>query len=220
MKMDESAGADLLADQAYLRLRALLHEGAVAAGAFLTMPGLTETLGFPLAATREAVKRADARGLVRVLPKRGVLVMDARPETMRACLDMRAALDAEGARRLVAAGVPDLSALRQTHEAMLEAARAGATSGLTRQAQRVDLSLHDLLSQGLGNPLLGDAYGVNRDRIAVIQNTRPFLADRIASAMAEHLAIIAALEAGDAEAATAAIAEHYRQTLRWWGVET
>jgi DNA-binding GntR family transcriptional regulator len=36
--------------------------------------------------------------------------------------------------------------------------------------------------------------------------------------MREHLAIIDALERGDAEAAVAAIAEHYRTTLRWWGI--
>ena len=51
---------------------------------------------------------------------------------------------------------------------------------------------------------------MNRDRIAVIQNTRAFLPDRIVPAMREHLAIIEALERRDAEAAVAAIALHYR----------
>ena len=59
---------------------------------------------------------------------------------------------------------------------------------------------------------------MNRDRIAVIQNTRAFLPDRIVPAMREHLAIIDAVERRDAEAAVAAIAEHYRTTLRWWGI--
>ena len=52
----------------------------------------------------------------------------------------------------------------------------------------------------------------------MIQNTRPFLPDRIVPAMREHLAIIDALEARDAEATVAAIAEHHRITLRWWGI--
>ena len=52
----------------------------------------------------------------------------------------------------------------------------------------------------------------------MIQNTRPFLPDRIVPAMREHLAIIDAVERRDAEAAVAAIAEHYRTTLRWWGI--
>ena len=68
------------------------------------------------------------------------------------------------------------------------------------------------------NPLAAEAYRVNRDRIAVIQNIRPFLPDRIVPAMREHLAIIEALERRDAEAAVAAIAVHFRLTLRWWGI--
>ena len=59
---------------------------------------------------------------------------------------------------------------------------------------------------------------MNRDRIAVVQNTRPFLPDRIVPAMQEHLAIIEALERRDAEAAVEAIGIHYRSTLRWWGI--
>jgi len=92
------------------------------------------------------------------------------------------------------------------------------TAELPGRAIETDLSLHDALSGWLGNPLAAEAYRVNRDRIAVIQNTRPFLPDRIVPAMREHLAIIGALERRDAEAAVAAIAEHYRITLRWWGI--
>ena len=93
-----------MADQAYDRLIAALHDGRLAAGQFVSMPGLVELIDLPLAATREAVKRADVNGLVRVLPKRGVLVMEASAEVTRDCMDLRAMLDAEGARRLVAAG--------------------------------------------------------------------------------------------------------------------
>ncbi len=71
---------------------------------------------------------------------------------------------------------------------------------------------------GLDNPLVAETYRVNRDRIAVIQNTRPFLPDRIVPAMREHLAIIDALERRDAEATVAAIDAHYSMTLRWWGI--
>ncbi|RJL08231.1 GntR family transcriptional regulator [Paracoccus siganidrum] len=220
MRAEDGNGADLLADQAYGRLVALLRDGTLRAGEFVTMPGLTGATGLSIAAMREAVKRADSRGLLRILPKRGVLVMDAGPETTRDCLDMRMALDCEGARRLIARGVPDLAELRDAHEATLAAARGARAPDLTRRAQRVDLSLHDALAAGLAdNRMLAEAYATNRDRIAIIQNTRPFLADRIVSAMEEHLVILGALERGDAQAAVAAIREHYRQTLRWWGVE-
>lgn len=223
-----AGGEALLADQAHDRLIAALHDGRLAAGQFVSMPGLVELLDLPIAATREAVKRADVNGLVRVLPKRGVLVMDASPTVTRDCMDLRAILDAEGARRLVdrlvrgEAALP-LAELRANHLAMIAATERALAEGtmspdLPARAIATDLTLHDALAGGLDSPLAAAAYAVNRDRIAVIQNTRPFLPDRIVPAMREHLAIIDALERRDADAAVAGIAEHYRTTLRWWGI--
>jgi DNA-binding GntR family transcriptional regulator len=213
-------GASLQADRAYDRLVAMLRSGELSSGRFLSMPALVELTGFPLSATREAVKRAESRGLVSVLPKRGVEVMRAEPKLTRDCLDLRAILDQEGARRLIARGADlRLDELRAAHDAVLAAARLSLTADLPKWAMATDLSLHDALSAGLGNPLAAEAYAINRDKIAVIQNTRPFVADRVISAMEEHLVIIDALAARDAEAAAQAIRHHYRTTLRWWGVE-
>lgn len=219
MGREASEGETLMADQAYGRLIARLCDGALAAGSFVSMPGLVELLDLPLAATREAVKRAGVEGLVQVLPKRGVLVMDASAEATRHCIDFRAVLDMEAARRLVAAGVAlPLTALRASHEALIEEAERRMTPDLPRRAILTDLSLHDALAQGLDNPLAAEAYRVNRNRVAVIQNTRPFLPDRIVPAMQEHLAIIDALGRRDAEATVEAIRAHCRTTLRWWGI--
>ena len=72
-----------MADRAYDRLVAILRDGGLASGQFVSMPGLVDMLDLPIAATREAVKRATVGGLVEVLPKRGVLVMEASPAVTR-----------------------------------------------------------------------------------------------------------------------------------------
>lgn len=219
MNRELPVGETLMADQAYERLVVHLRRGTLAAGQFVSMPGLVDLLDLPLAATREAVKRGEVRGLVRVLPKRGVMVMSADRAMTRDCMDMRAMLDQEGARRLIAAGSElPLSALRRSHLELIEDVHRAITADLPDRAVATDLSLHDALSTGLDNALAAEAYQANRDRIAVVQNTRPFLPDRIVSAMNEHLAIIEALERGDAEEAVAAIARHHQMTLRWWGI--
>ncbi len=219
MNRELASGESLMADRAYHGLIAALRDGRLASGQFVSMPGLVELLDLPLAATREAVKRADVSGLVRVLPKRGVLVMDASPAVTRDCIDLRAMLDAEGARRLVAeARAMPLAELRASHETLIDDALNRMTPELPRRAVLTDLTLHDALAAGLSNPIAAEVYAVNRDRIAVVQNTRPFLPDRIVPAMQEHLAIIEALDRRDAEAAVDAIRVHYRSTLRWWGI--
>lgn len=219
MRDTEANTGETLTERAHAALIAALRAGRIASGQFVTMPALVDLLDLPLAATREAVKRAEAHGLVVVLPKRGVMVMTADPDMTRHCMDLRAMLDQEGARRLIDSGADmPLAALRASHEALIAAATAEMTPDLPERAIATDLSLHDAVSAGLGNPLAREAYRTNRDRIAIIQNTRPFLPDRIIPAMREHLDIIAALELGDAEAAAGAVRFHYRMTLRWWGI--
>ncbi|MBV7392917.1 GntR family transcriptional regulator [Mameliella sediminis] len=211
--------AELQADKAHQELIRHLREGRLRSGAFMSMPMLVDQLAMPIAAVREAVKRAEAAGLVTILPKRGLAIMEADPERTRECLELRAIFDAEGARRLIDASQPlPLGALRDSHEAMCERARAGVTPEVQRRAIETDLSLHDMLARGIGLQLAEGLYEDNRNRVAIIQNMRPFLADRIIPAMQEHLEIISALETRDADRAVTAIRLHLVNTLRWWGI--
>lgn len=217
--MNRSQESSRLDDKAQNALWEALRTGKLREGQFLSMPQLVDLLDCPIAAIRDAVKQGSALGLLTTLPKRGVQVMEARPETIRECLDLRMVLDQEGARRRIAGGaISGLAELRARHEEMRDAARTATASGLPPRAIAIDLSLHDFLAEGLGNSLLAAAYAANRMRIAIIQNARPFLENRIVSAMEEHLAIIDAVEGLDMAAATGAIRYHYEQTLRWWGV--
>jgi len=217
--MNQFTESTLSADKAQRALWAALKSGELRDGQFLSMSQLVRILGCPIAAIREAVKQASAIGLVTTLPKRGVQVMEARPDTIRDCLDFRMVLDQAGARRRIANDtLPGLDALRAEHEEMQQLAREDSGNTLPSRAIKVDLSLHNYLADGLGNPQLSAVYDANRMRIAIIQNARPFLQDRIGSAMDEHLAIIDALEARDVDAVVQAIRHHCKQTQRWWGV--
>lgn len=209
------------AEQAYQALLDHLRQGRLASGMFLSMPLLVAQLGFPLAATREAVKRAEAAALVSILPKRGLMVMRADAATTRDCMELRAMLDIHGAQGLLARGESlPLAALRRAHEALRdEAAALPPGSTVQRRAIETDLSLHDLLATGLDGPLLPRLYADNRNRIAVIQTQRPFLTDRIVPAMTEHLAILTALEARDMTAVQQSLWDHLTHTLRWWGID-
>jgi DNA-binding GntR family transcriptional regulator len=138
-----------MGDKAYDRLIANLREGSLAAGEFVSISGLVELLDLPLAATREAVKQAEASGLLRVVSKRGVLVMDASPKVTRDCMNLRMMLDAEGARRLIAAKAElPLAELRAVRLSLIEDAEWALTPELPRWAVLTDLSLHDALSAG------------------------------------------------------------------------
>lgn len=211
---------DTLNARAQAALIGALLQGALRAGQFLSMPQLVEILGLPLAAVREAVRHAASSGWLDIMPKRGVQILEATPEAIRDSLDLRMVLDQEGARRRILdqEALKSLPALREAHVQMLAAAHGDATPQLSRNAIRVDLSLHDFMAGGLNNPLLRTAYDANRVRIAIIQQVRPFVQERILTAMQEHLAIIDALQAGKVSDAVSAIAFHNERTQHWWGV--
>ncbi|WP_233253306.1 GntR family transcriptional regulator [Paracoccus binzhouensis] len=213
---------DMLNTRALAALTRALRQGELRAGQFLSMPQLVDILKLPLAAVREAARHASSSGWLEIIPKRGVQILEARPEVIRDSLDLRMVLDQEGARRRISndARPESLPALRQAHEQMLAAARGAPAPELSPRAIKVDLSLHDFLAEGLDNPLLRASYDANRIRIAIIQRARPFVQERIRSAMEEHLAIIDALERRDAPGAVEAIAHHCERTQHWWGVLT
>lgn len=218
MNMPDGEGL-LLAEKAFNALKAMLTTGQLRAGQFVSMPDLARMVDLPLAPVREAVKRAESAGLLNVLPKRGVAVMEANPELIREYFDLRLIFDQEGARRLVRRGDGErLAQLREVHVRLLDAARNGITASLQREAMAVDWSLHGTLADALGNATVRAIYAQNRDRISVMQHSRPLLPDRIVPAMEEHLAIIDAIQGGDEQAAAAAVRHHFGQTLRWWGI--
>ncbi len=211
---------ELQTERAYATLLGLLRDGTLSSGMFLSMPVLVKDIGMPLSAVREAVKRAESTGLLSVIPKRGIMVMPADPETTRECLALRAMFDCEGARCLIEGGAEmPLAQLRATHQDLLDRANSEDFPDLSQRAISTDLSLHDMLADGIGSQLSTRLYAENRDRIAVIQNSRPFLPTRIVSAMSEHLEIIATLEARDTHAAQHAIRRHLHNTLQWWGIQ-
>ena len=209
----------MLNTQAQLSLTEALRRGDLRSGQFLSMPQLVGILGFPLAAVREAVRHAGASGWLDIIPKRGVQVLEARTETIRDTLDARMVLDQEGVRRRIQSDALDgLDALRARHQELLAEAMGQGDPELSARAIGIDLALHDYLAEGLGNPLLRAAYDENRVRMAIFQRVRPFVQERIKSAMQEHLAIIAAMEGRNIRAAVDAVAFHCERTRHWWGV--
>ena len=170
MNREAGVGEVLMADQAYDRLIGVLRDGTLAAGQFVSMPGVVELIELPLAAAREAVKRADVDGLVRVLPKRGVLVMDASPKVTRDCMDLRAMLDAEGARRLPREthSRHNLGFLRQVHAG----SQRGPTWRLGHRNRRVDPGLVRQ-QRTLGHPAVVHEAGSGLERLRWLQQSGP-----------------------------------------------
>lgn len=209
----------LLGERAYLTLRQLLITGEIRAGEFLSISELSERIELPIAPIRDAIKKAEAMGLLQVLPKRGIVVLSGTPKLIHDCFRLRAIFDQEGARRLARTKTGrELHNLRARHVSVLNAARASVSAQLQREALAIDWELHAHLSAALQNDSISVIYEQNRDKMAILQSSRAFLPDRLIPAMKEHLAIIDAIIDGDEPMAAELVGVHLEQSLRWWGI--
>ena len=91
-----------------------------------------------------------------------------------------------------------LDALEAAHRDVVKRAARGVTPALLDAAQAVDWGLHDTMIDALGNEIVSSIYRVNSLRIRLIRLDRVTLnADSLQPAMAEHLALLAALRTRD-----------------------
>lgn len=206
-----------LADQAFNSIRELLRDNIIKAGQLISMSFLSELIGLPLAPVREAVQKASALGLMKSIPKRGVLIIDADSDHVVECLVIRQIWDKEGARVLISS--PDKEYIKKLivrHQVVIEQANNSEISlALQKEATSLDWEMHELLSSSINNAEIDRLYAINRDRITVMFNAKPIHPVRLVPAFNEHIAIMLAIIEEDEQKVMDLLDYHYQQIFRW-----
>ncbi len=173
-------------------------------GEIIDKGAICARLGVSRFPVSEALSRLAAEGLVDILPQRGSSVSLVRiPEVLEHML-IRRALEVEAIRVVADRGEPGLvAALRENLKQQRDAARREDRAGFLRH----DIAFHEHLFDALRLPKVKaviDSARANLDR------ARRLVAgpSRLAKTIAEHEAIVAALAAGDADGAAAAMRLH------------
>ena len=152
---------------------------------------------------REALTRLAARGIVTVSARRGWYLIAPSQDEAREAFEARRVIELGLLRGEAPIGKPALKRLRQ-HLQQEKAALRGSDVG-TRSFLLGDF--HVCLAECLGNGLLADTLRDYTARTTLIAMLYQSSHDAAASC-AEHVAIVAALEAGDRARAEALMAEH------------
>jgi DNA-binding GntR family transcriptional regulator len=173
-------------------------------GAVLDKATLTTRFGVSRFPVAEALNRLKAEGLVDIRPQSGSTVSLIRLVDVRENMFLRRALEAETAALLAGRRDAALAAeLRRNLRYQNAAVEADDRAGF----HLLDLSFHDLLIASSGFPRVRAT--VEKARMA-LDRVRRLLASprRHAVSFQEHVAIVEAIEAGNAEAARAAMLAH------------
>lgn len=194
----------------YDRVRDKILRLELAPGADLDEAGLEEEFAISRTPVREALIRLASEGLVTLMPNRGARVTPLEltdvPQLLEALELHHRTVMRFAARRRSAA---DLAAMRQTHQAFAEAARAGDPDTMID----ANLAFHMAIAGACGNRYLAQAFEALQTvslRLARLSFAGGAPEYGNAEVVSDHTEMIAAIEAGDADAADALASKHMR----------
>ena len=223
----------LLPQSVARQLQSMIQSGQLKDGEKIpSQRDLSIQFGISRASLREALLTLETLGLVKTEPGRGTFVTLNRQqnagtaETWRYA-DSYSVFDAFQTRIMLEGEIARLAAGRLTQYQLDLMEKATATMETSWAEQdlianvEADLQFHSTIVSACSNAMLRNLYDVVRDTLTETQRqpiprTDP---ERMKASVGEHRKIIAALRAGDAEAAGAAMQNHIRNTAQCAGLQ-
>jgi len=200
-----------LNDAAYDRLRDWILDGTLAPGEALRDEALAEALGMSRTPIRDALHRLEEEGLVVTNAARRTYVSEVTIKQAREIYPIIGALEALAIR--LALPYIDATSLEAMRDANRELA-AALTAGDAAAATAADEAIHRAFVAHCGNDELTGMLADLHAKIRRIERAFWGSADRTPS-LADHDAIIAALEARDARQAERMLARNMARGLAW-----
>ena len=199
-------------EEAYRHLKTRIMSADLPPGASLNELEIAAALGTSRTPVREAIRKLEQEGLAMRYPNRGAIVTKLSMTDVLEIWQLREIL--EPAACAMAADRIDREALARIESAFLELRGQEMGPEAYEAFLRADVGLHGLIVDSTGNATLRSVLGMLNERVVQVRVvTSPA---RFQSAVAEHLAIVAALKARNAQEAMAAMRRHLeraRQSL-------
>ncbi len=205
-----SSSAEPIARRLVEWLRHAIVTMRIRPGEKLSEQDLARRFGVSRQPVREAFIKLAESGLVRVLPQRGTMVVKISVEAVEDARFVREAIECAVARD--AARRADPAMLAPVRACLDETARA-FTAGDGGRLFALDEEFHHLLAAAAGRP---NSWNVVQEQKAQMDRVRYLdMSDAIPmkTVLAQHLAILDAVEKGDAPAAEAAMRVHLTEIL-------
>ncbi|MFC4010492.1 GntR family transcriptional regulator [Nonomuraea purpurea] len=196
------------ADYVYSVLLEEIRSGRIPGGTALRAADAAKRLGVSVTPVREALRRLEKDRLISYEAHHGATVVDLGDEAVAEYYGLRAVVEGLGARLAAARITPEeLASLRELHAAMTADAERGENERLGEQSRHFHLRIVDI-----GGPAFLGAHARSvRNSFPVPAEASLWLDDGQARAQLDaHAGILAALEAGDGDAAERIMVEHVR----------
>lgn len=197
----------ILADDVYETLKALVMDHAIEPGARMNIDGLARDLGVSQTPVREALARLESDGLAVKEPLRGYTATPLLSrDDFEQLFEVRFLLEPWAAARAAARVTPADRKLLKGEMAQVKDVPAEGDYDAYRVLTSHDQRLHAIIHEMSGNVLLKTMFEKTHCHLHIF---RLYYGSGIGlQAVAEHKAIVAAITAGDADAAETAMRDH------------
>jgi DNA-binding GntR family transcriptional regulator len=197
-----SGAGGLLADRAYVELRDQIVTLAIPPGAPINEEAVGRELAIGRTPLREAIKRLALENLVCVYPRRGTFATEINITDLAHISDVRVQLEGHAAFRAAQRLTPP------QRDELAELLPKLDGDGDAETLMRLDADVHRFMYRCAGNPYLRETLerylNLSLRIWYLVLGRLPHLPERVH----EHVALLEAIGAGEAERARAIAAEH------------
>ncbi|MBO0736941.1 MAG: GntR family transcriptional regulator [Alphaproteobacteria bacterium] len=175
-------------------LRKMIMDGELVPGSRIPESRLCDLFGVSRTPLREALKVLSVEGLVCLLPNKGARVVHVTRKEMEEIVPVLGIL-ASLAGELACANfkADELARIREMHTQLVEHYR----SGNQQSYSEINRVIHDSIFEAAGNKALSDIYNMLQMRLRSIFFVTPKVPPQWADAVADHEAMMTALEDRD-----------------------
>ncbi len=194
-----------LQDRIRCQLEHEIYTGKLSPGMAIDERALAVSFKASRTPVREALLLLSARGLVEIVPRAGIYVRKLRASELVAMMEALGELEGVlarlAARRI---GPSQREELRAALDGTAGCAKANDAVGY----QDANAVLHEVIYLASGNPFIVEQARTVRLRIAAYRGRLFEKPGRLAASQREHARVVAAILAGDADAAADAMRDH------------
>jgi DNA-binding GntR family transcriptional regulator len=213
---DRPVPSNTKSEAAYQMLKQLVIEGTLTPGHALEQAALAQLVGVSLTPLREAIRRLEGEGLVRVAPHRGVLVVPMTRQDLHDIYESRFALEPFATRLAAQRASEEERALITSYAA----AEPGTSGSVERMRHRYET--HRAIYAACGNAtLVGmlDMVWDRHDRYSVTMRrsteANPRFLEGLSAARDDHVMLVDAVVNGRAREAESRVRDEVRRQLAW-----
>ena len=194
----------------YEQLKDRLLAGELRTGQFVSQRELADLLGATLNPVREAIRKLEAEGLINVYAQRGIQIVEGGPKAINDSYDYRLLLETNAVKHLIARADPAaIAAIAAKVEQSLEAMAQSPKDRKVRiAALDCDYQFHKDLIDLQKNEVISKHYSLNAARLRLFRASLGEPLQRLEVAAKEHLEILDACGARNADLAVARLSEH------------